>query len=305
MSAYKTITLDETRALLENKSTVVVDTLPPEHFAARHIPGASNACVYEMVFLDGVSALVPDKDALVVLYGAGPGSRDAVEAADKLGRAGYTNLRVFPGGLKEWRDAGYDLAGDAVDVVEPPHPPITIENRPYTLIPEESALRWTGRNDNGAHFGVLSLKSGEIHGETLTGDVALDMTSIKNVDLEGDELQPVLEAHLKSDDFFFTTLFPEAVFTIESAKPIDGAAPTQQNYRISGALSLRGVKKPVTFNASVKNTGETGEKLAIAANLDIDRTQWGVLYGSARFFHHLSYHVVYDLISIDFRIVLG
>jgi hypothetical protein len=41
------------------------------------------------------------------------------------------------------------------------------------------------------------------------------------------------------------------------------------------------------------------------ANFDLDRTRWGVIYGSARFFKHLSYHIVYDLISIDLRVVLG
>jgi len=41
------------------------------------------------------------------------------------------------------------------------------------------------------------------------------MNTIHNINLEGDELQPVLEAHLRSDDFFFTKLFPKAVFAVK------------------------------------------------------------------------------------------
>ena len=46
------------------------------------------------------------------------------------------------------------------------------------------------------------------------------MSSIRNIDLRGDELEPVLIAHLESDDFFFAKMFPEARFTIKSAKPM-------------------------------------------------------------------------------------
>ncbi|MBI9090793.1 MAG: hypothetical protein JEZ12_16370 [Desulfobacterium sp.] len=46
------------------------------------------------------------------------------------------------------------------------------------------------------------------------------MESITNINLEGDELQPVLIAHLKSDDFFLTRLFPKAKFKITNPIPV-------------------------------------------------------------------------------------
>ena len=39
------------------------------------------------------------------------------------------------------------------------------------------------------------------------------------------------------------------------------------------------------------------------AHFDIDRTRWKVIYGSSRFFKHLGMHLVFDLISIQCRIV--
>jgi rhodanese-related sulfurtransferase len=37
-------------AATQSDRQIVLDVLPPEHFEARHIPGARNACVYEVTF---------------------------------------------------------------------------------------------------------------------------------------------------------------------------------------------------------------------------------------------------------------
>ncbi|MGL1861488.1 MAG: YceI family protein [Pseudodesulfovibrio sp.] len=298
------LTVQEVVAFLEKGDGVLVDTLTPEHYAERHIPGAQNACVYEMVFLDGVAAFAPDKGTPVVVYGAGLKSQDCMAAADKLARAGYTDIAVFPGGLDEWRAARHALEGAAVGSVEPPHPALALEPKVYALVPEESVIRWTGRNNNGGHSGTLMLSSGEVDAtDDLGATFVIDMKSIKNTDLEGDELQPALEAHLQSDDFFFTTLFPKATFTATKIKLVLDGEATRPNAMMQGNLALRGMESEIAFPAHIRNI-EDG-KIAILADLDFDRTQWGVIYGSSRFFQHLGYHVVYDFISIDFRLVLG
>lgn len=40
------------------------------------------------------------------------------------------------------------------------------------------------------------------------------------------------------------------------------------------------------------------------ASLDVDRTAFGSIYGSARFFEHLGMHIVYDVIHLQVRLVL-
>jgi polyisoprenoid-binding protein YceI len=127
------------------------------------------------------------------------------------------------------------------------------------------------------------------------------MNSITNVDLNGDELQPVLIAHLKSDDFFLTKLFPTAKFKILGSTPVEEPFLSAQNYVINGTLELRGIKIQQDFMATVTKTGENG--LAAEAHYDIDRTRWNIIYGSARYFEHLGMHLVFDLISIQVRIV--
>lgn len=298
------LTAAQVASLLDSGDAVLVDTLPPEHFEARHIPGAVNACVYEVGFLDAMAEAVPDKGMRVVCYGAGPKSQDCFAAADKLSRAGYTSIAVFPEGLEGWRDAGFSLDGTAADTVEPPHPVLSLESRRYSVVPAESIIRWTGRNNNGGHHGTLMLSDGYLQGgDELEAAFTVDMTTIRNLDLEGDELKPVLEAHLASDDFFFTTMFPEATFTTTKIRLVEEGEATRPNAMLQGELVMRGFKNEIAFPCHIRNIDEG--RLAVIANLDFDRTHWGVVYGSSRFFQHLSYHVVFDFISIDFRLVLA
>jgi hypothetical protein len=65
--------------------------------------------------------------------------------------------------------------------------------------------------------------------ENPTGTFVIDMNAIENKSLAGDDLQPVLLSHLKSDDFFFTRRFPTATLTIRSGMPTEEpfvSAPT-------------------------------------------------------------------------------
>jgi rhodanese-related sulfurtransferase len=282
---------------------VLIDTLPPEHFAARHIPGAVNGCVYEMVFCETVGALVPTMGTPVVLYGAGLDSHDCLVAAEKLTRTGYSDVAVFHGGLEDWIQAGHGLEGTDASRLEPSRPALTLDPRIYRLVPAESVLRWTGRNLNGAHHGTLLFSGGELDATTdPAAAFTMDMSTIRNLDLEGDELHPVIEKHLHSDDFFFTVMFPEATFETTVIKLAENAQHTRPNAMMQGRLSLRGVSNEIAFPAHIRNLD--GGRLTVSANLDFDRTQWGVIYGSSRFFRHLGYHLVYDFISVDFRLVL-
>jgi len=298
------LTTSDVNEFLESNCGILVDTLPPEHFAARHIPGAVNACVYEVTFLDTMAELVPDKETAIVLYGAGPHSQDSLMAVDKLTRAGYSDLATFPGGLDTWRAEGRPLEGSAPTEVEPPHPLLTFDSRVYALNPTESVIHWTGRNNNGNHIGTLGLSAGEfdVTGDDPAASFTIDMTTIRNTNLEGDELHPVLESHLHSDDFFFTNLFPEATFNTTRIRLVEEGEATRPNAMMQGELAIRGLSNEIAFPAHIRNIEDN--KLAIIANLDFDRTQWGIIYGSSRFFQHLSYHVVFDFISVDFRLVL-
>jgi len=54
-----------------------------------------------------IEALIPEKDAPMVLY-CGGGFRSAL-AADNLQKMGYTNAISMDGGMRAWREAGYPI----------------------------------------------------------------------------------------------------------------------------------------------------------------------------------------------------
>jgi rhodanese-related sulfurtransferase/polyisoprenoid-binding protein YceI len=302
-AGFKVITARELESwLAQGKDLALIDVLPEDHFRRLHLPGAENACVYQVVFVGRVEALVQNKDRTVVLYGFSERSRDGVTAADKLARAGYRNVFTVAGGLKAWREMGGPLVGESPGMVQE-SPGLTLKNRLYKVDTEASIILWTGRNPNTHHFGTLRLSEGSIsvHDGTMTGVFTLEMSSIRNSSLAGDPLQPVLEGHLASDDFFFVGRFPTAKFSIESAKLVDEPTLSAPNLEVSGALELLGLKEGITFAATLNNI-EDGA-IAAEAHFDIDRTRWGIIYGSSRFFDHLGMHLVFDLISVQLRIV--
>ncbi|WP_373497951.1 YceI family protein [Desulfococcus sp.] len=303
-NTFSTVSAETLKASLEKTpAAVLIDVLPGDHFRAVHLPGAVNACVYEVTFPQQIEAITRDLDASVVLYGAGAGSLDAAVAAEKMLRMGYRRVAVFEGGLAAWTAAGHPLEGEQPDSAGGPEPAFLFEDGTYPVVPEASLIQWTGRNANGRHYGTVSLAGGSarVEGGEVTGAFEVDMTGIRNIDLKGDALKPVLIDHLNSDDFFFVKRFPTAVFTLRAVIPLDDATPTAANYEITGNLTLRGISRSIRFPATVNRLADGG--FAAEAHFDIDRTRWGVIYGSARFFRHLGMHQVYDVISIEVRLV--
>jgi polyisoprenoid-binding protein YceI len=204
-----------------------------------------------------------------------------------------------------WREAGLALEGDEAKAVKDPGTRLALADRTCKVDPEASLVQWFGRNANKSHHGTVRLAGGELRvlGENLNGVVEVDMRSIKNIDLEGDELQPVLIAHLESDDFFFVKRFPSARLTIKSAKPVPEPFLSCPNYEIDGAFEMRGMEQDISFLATLSNLDDG--KIAAEAHFDLDRTRWNVLYGSSRLFEHLGMHLVFDPITIHLRIVAG
>jgi polyisoprenoid-binding protein YceI len=109
----------------------------------------------------------------------------------------------------------------------------------------------------------------------------------------------MLVAHLKSPDFFDTEKWPDATLQIESVSPIDAPSDGLPNFQITADLTLLGITHPVEFSCLAGRNDE-GDFIA-QAQLDIDRTHWGVRYGSGRFFEWLGMHLVSDLISLQIK----
>ena len=301
-NGYKYIAAEELLNLLQgHQEILLLDPLPRSRFEQVHASGAKNACVYEVSFLEQVAALNNDKNKMIVVCGVDKDTYDARTAAIKLRREGYSNIAILEGGLAAWQQAGYPLAGESTD--QEPQSEKQLADGRFQIDLESSVIQWAGRNYNTTHWGTLHLSDGEVSviDGVVSGEFTIDMNSIENINLAGNDLKSVLEDHLKSDDFFFVKKFPEAHFKL-LAKPIDhNRNSSSPNYHVKGELTLCGITASQEFDASLLQD-ENG-RLAAEAHFDFDRTYWGVIYGSTRFFKHLGMHLVFDHISLQLRIM--
>jgi rhodanese-related sulfurtransferase len=88
---------------MKSGTVVLVDANGSDSYAEGHLPGALDFEANEA----GLAGKLPtDKNALIVAYCGGPGCRAWNRAALKLDELGYTNVRHYKGGLKEWKSSG-------------------------------------------------------------------------------------------------------------------------------------------------------------------------------------------------------
>lgn len=295
------ITPPSLSALLRGQAPpLLVDVRLEDDFLTAHLPGAKNNCVFEVAFLDRMSAIAPDKPAAVCVYGASAGSFESRMAAEKLSRSGYEYVLELRDGIVGWKEAGFEIVGDQPAVASGQ----ALPDGRLDIDLNESRVEWLGRNLLNKHWGRIGLKGGWLEfasGQLRGGEVVIDMKAITCDDLAGGVLHDVLIAHLHSDDFFDVDLHPEARVNIVSASPVEGAGSGACNLRVTAELTLKGITRPVEFIAS---TGITAEgKAAAQAALCIDRTEWNVLYGSGKFFSRLAGHLVNDLIELQLRVI--
>ncbi|MGB7394665.1 MAG: YceI family protein [Pricia sp.] len=151
---------------------------------------------------------------------------------------------------------------------------------------ETSIVTWKAYKVTGSHTGTVDLEDGSLmfDDDKLTGgEFTVDMSTLVSTDLEGDpESKGKLEGHLNSEDFFHTENHPTAnlVFT-------DVKSTGKNSYEVKGDLTIKGTTKPVTFDVSVYGSKAT-------ATVKVDRTDYGIKYGSGSFFDDLGDKAIYD-----------
>lgn len=158
----------------------------------------------------------------------------------------------------------------------------------------KSKISWVGEKVTGKHEGTIDVKDGVLtfKGDKLTGgNVTVDMTSIQATDLKAGEGKEKLEGHLKADDFFGTDKFATSKIVFKSVKLKSAGV-----YTVTGDLTIKKVTKPITFNLKVaKNSATT--------TLKIDRTKYGIEYGSGSIFDNLGDKAIYDEFQLTVNLV--
>jgi len=164
-----------------------------------------------------------------------------------------------------------------------------------TVIPEKTKITWEGKKKiGGAHQGTLKIKSGSLEvakGEIVKGEVQIDMTTLDNTDLGESAMKGKLVGHLKNDDFFSVDKHPTATLAIKNVKK-----DKDDKYTVTGDLTIKGIKKPITFPAEIHSMD--GEVHA-TANLTIDRTAYGIKYNSLKFFSTIGDKAIEDTFTVS------
>lgn len=147
-------------------------------------------------------------------------------------------------------------------------------------IDEGSMISWTGTAPMKNHVGTLTISAGSFtitDGKIMAGNFTVDMNSITNTDLPADKGQDLI-SHLKSDEFFETTKYPTATFTLTSSEKIQGN--DKITHKIKGDLKIKDQSQPITFDAYVIGSDSGKVITATTPNFDIDRTKYGIKYRS-------------------------
>ncbi len=174
----------------------------------------------------------------------------------------------------------------------------TDEGTKFMVDTEGSTIAWTGSKPTGKHMGTIDIESGtvKVAGNDVTGTFLIDMTSIEVTDLEAGEGKEDLEGHLKGtakekeDHFFNVAKYPTAAFEVTGVMEKDGKKMMQGN------LTIRGIKKNIEFPVSYNVDGDT--MMLASEPFTIDRTEWGVNYGSKSVFDNLGDKFVDDDIEL-------
>ncbi|MCH2020963.1 MAG: YceI family protein [Saprospiraceae bacterium] len=154
---------------------------------------------------------------------------------------------------------------------------INAQNGKYHIDNNKSEIEWTGYHaaKSFEHWGSIKTSSGFVtfeNGNISGGEVNIDMNSIKNIDLKNDSDKNKLIRHLKSEEFFNVSKFPEAQLTVKKSELVRKGV-----FNITADITLKGIKKEITFGATCVSTYENGYK--ITAELTINRIMHDIMFG--------------------------
>jgi rhodanese-related sulfurtransferase len=105
-SSIREVTVAEVRKMIDSHEKIVLlDVRDRDEFETGHIPGAINISRGTLEFM--VNMMIPDKSSRIIVY-CGVDLR-APLATRTLNEMGYRNAVNIIGGLKSWKEAGYQL----------------------------------------------------------------------------------------------------------------------------------------------------------------------------------------------------
>jgi polyisoprenoid-binding protein YceI len=131
---------------------------------------------------------------------------------------------------------------------------------------DASTITFVGSKVTGSHEGGFKKFDGSftiVDGNPVAGEFKIDMASTWADDDK-------LTAHLKSEDFFHVSEYPQSTFKVTQIEEKEDSI-----YQVSGNLTLHGVTKNLTFPTKVDMDGDL---VNLTAEFDINRFDFDIKY---------------------------
>lgn len=176
-----------------------------------------------------------------------------------------------------------------------------LEDGEYTVSSEDSTVEWQAEKtlvSGYADAGFIPVEGGTVtvEGQAITAaDVTLDAANITATETSNTKFGvDRLTKHLRSEDFLEVGTYPTATFSATNV------TESEAGYVVTGDLTIKGQTNEITFPATV---GMADGEFVLDGSTVIDRTRWGIRYGSGSFFDDLGDNVISDEVEISFHIV--
>ena len=158
-----------------------------------------------------------------------------------------------------------------------------------------SKINWLAKKVTGQHEGTINITSGSLVADGMKvtgGEFVIDMKSIVCTDITDAEYNKKFIGHITTGDFFEVEKYPTSTFKITK---VDAG-------NITGNLTMHGVTKSITFPAKVSMVAG---KATATASIPVDRTDFGVKYGSKKFFDSIGDKAIDDVFNLNIALVAG
>ena len=168
----------------------------------------------------------------------------------------------------------------------------------YNIDTDQSSIFWIGRKITGQHNGTIDIKNGYIeidNGSIINGKLEIDMNSITVLDMS-EKYNKKLESHLKDPDFFDVEKFQSSIFEIKNSYDffmID-------NIVFEGDLTIKDITTEKKVPAAISINDSIAEAIGV---IEIDRTLFGITYGSSSFFDGLADRAIDNKFTLKFKII--
>jgi polyisoprenoid-binding protein YceI len=161
-----------------------------------------------------------------------------------------------------------------------------------------SEIGWVGKSIDDAHRGKIQLDSAVVQvqdGTVRSILVVADMRRISVEDITDPEGNREFVDHITNADFFEVDKYAKARFVSTNVERVaDGS------YAVTGDLTIKGVTRPVSFTAKPSADGGS-----LQATLEIDRTAYGIVYGSKGQVGSEKDWFIHDAFTITVNLLYG